>query len=37
VRYIWDMPVAGAPRWQQAFSADRGETWETNWYMAFRR
>ena len=37
VRYIWDMPTAGVPRWQQAFSPDRGATWETNWVMEFRR
>jgi len=37
VRYVWDMPARGAPRWQQAFSADRGASWETNWIMEFRR
>ena len=37
VRYIWDMPQAGVPRWQQAFSSDNGASWETNWYMEFRR
>ena len=37
VRYIWDMPTAGVPRWQQAFSPDNGATWETNWFMDFRR
>jgi hypothetical protein len=37
VRYIWDMPAAGTPRWQQAFSPDQGATWETNWRMDFRR
>jgi len=37
VRYIWDMPTAGVPRWRQAFSADGGATWETNWIMEFRR
>jgi hypothetical protein len=25
------------PRWQQAFSADGGESWETNWVMEFTR
>ncbi len=37
VRYIWDMPTAGVPRWQQAFSPDGGTTWETNWFMEFWR
>ena len=37
MRYIWDMPEAGVPRWQQAFSGDGGASWETNWYMEFRR
>ena len=35
IRFIW---TAGAePRWEQAFSADNGATWETNWIMSFRR
>jgi len=37
VRFIWDMLMPGIPRWQQAFSLDDGTTWETNWYMEFRR
>ena len=37
VRYIWDMPTAGVPHWQQAFSPDNGASWETNWHMEFRR
>lgn len=37
VRYIWDMPAAGVPHWQQAFSMDNGASWETNWHMEFRR
>ena len=37
VRYIWDMPTADGPRWQQAFSQDQGASWETNWVMEFRR
>jgi hypothetical protein len=37
VRFIWsDISQEGA-RWQQAFSADGGATWETNWMMEFRR
>lgn len=37
VRFIWDHAAPGVPRWQQAFSADDGATWETNWCMEFRR
>ena len=37
VRYTWDLARPGVPRWQQAFSADGGASWETNWYMEFRR
>jgi hypothetical protein len=37
VRYVWDIPVNGMPRWQQAFSADHGASWETNWIMEFKR
>lgn len=37
VRFIWAIPVPGAPHWQQAFSADGGAIWETNWTMEFRR
>ena len=25
------------PRWEQAFSADGGKTWETNWVMEMTR
>lgn len=35
VRFLW---IRGAePRWEQAFSADGGESWETNWTMTFSR
>lgn len=37
VRFLWTVPAADAPRWEQAFSADQGATWETNWIMEFRR
>lgn len=33
VRFRWQ--VGATPRWEQAFSADGGATWETNWEMAF--
>ena len=35
VRFRW-RPGA-APTWEQAFSADDGRTWETNWIMEFDR
>ena len=37
VRFEWTGMHAGAPRWQQAFSADGGATWEVNWVMEFAR
>lgn len=35
-RFIWTVD-ADRPRWEQAFSIDRGAKWETNWIMAFTR
>jgi hypothetical protein len=37
VRFQWSLPHPDAPRWEQAFSADAGSTWETNWIMDFTR
>ncbi len=37
VRFSWDARVPAAPIWEQAFSADAGTTWETNWIMRFER
>jgi hypothetical protein len=37
VRFIWDEMTAHTARWQQAFSFDGGEHWETNWVMKFTR
>ncbi|MBL8277413.1 MAG: DUF1579 domain-containing protein [Pelomonas sp.] len=37
VRYRWTDTRTDHPRWQQAFSADGGQTWETNWVMDFTR
>jgi hypothetical protein len=36
VRYLWDT-TGPAPHWEQAFSTDGGETWETNWTSDFTR
>jgi hypothetical protein len=35
VRFIWSGITTPTPRWEQAFSDDDGETWETNWIMDF--
>ncbi len=35
-RFHWTASLT-APRWEQAFSADGGKTWETNWIMEFTR
>jgi hypothetical protein len=37
VRFTWSRTTSGSPRWEQAFSADVGKTWETNWVMEFSR
>lgn len=37
VRYIWRTIDHDHARWTQAFSRDRGRTWETNWIMDFSR
>ena len=37
VRFLWSIPSADQPRWEQAFSVDGGVTWETNWVMDFTR
>jgi hypothetical protein len=38
VRFTWTVNPKGsevAAKWEQAFSADNGKTWETNWYNEF--
>jgi len=37
VRFRWTSEGPDAARWEQAFSADAGATWETNWIMDFTR
>jgi len=37
VRYVWSDITPTTAHWEQAFSADGGETWETNWFMDLTR
>ncbi len=37
VRFTWNANLGKNPLWEQAFSADCGKTWETNWTMEFVR
>jgi hypothetical protein len=37
VRYLWLLPSSDKPRWEQAFSADGGKTWETNYIVTYAR
>ena len=36
-RFTWKPQDRNNARWEQAFSADGGKTWETNWTMDFTR
>jgi hypothetical protein len=36
-RFIWSEITENSCRWEQAFSADGGKTWETNWIADFTR
>ncbi len=36
-RFIWSDITSTSCQWEQAFSADGGKTWETNWIMEFTR
>ena len=35
--FIWTVLSANTCRWEQAFSPDGGQTWETNWIIDFTR
>jgi hypothetical protein len=37
VRFMWTRTDTDTPRWEQAFSADDGASWESNWSMDFER
>jgi hypothetical protein len=37
VRYLWSRITENSARWEQAFSTDKGASWETNWFMDFTR
>jgi hypothetical protein len=37
VRFIWSDITPASCRWEQAFSADGGKSWEVNWIMEFTR
>ena len=37
VRFLWSRPTDATCRWEQAFAADGGCMWETNWVMDFSR
>ena len=37
VVYVWSEITPSSARWEQAFSPDGGETWETNWIMESTR
>lgn len=35
VRFLWKRGMT--PQWEQAFSVDDGDSWETNWIMEFTK
>ncbi len=37
VRFVWSRVERDQARWEQAFSRDAGQSWETNWIMDFTR
>ncbi|MCW2764297.1 MAG: hypothetical protein JWO11_256 [Nocardioides sp.] len=36
-RFLWHSIEPDAATWEQAFSVDEGDTWETNWRMRWSR
>jgi hypothetical protein len=37
VRHLWSRITANSARWEQAFTGDKGVSWEANWFMDFTR
>jgi hypothetical protein len=37
MRFVWSDITARTARWEQFFSYDNGESWESNWIMELRR
>ena len=37
VRFIWKDTTIGSPRFEQAFSYDHGQHWQTNWIILLSR
>lgn len=37
VKFKWDASNPDQPVWSQAFSEDKGQSWEWNWFMYFSR
>ena len=37
VRFIWRLITKNSAQWEQSFSDDGGNSWETNWVMRFER
>ena len=37
IRFIWSKITSSSAQWEQAFSLDGGQTWETNWIMEMTR
>jgi hypothetical protein len=37
VRFRWELRAGDHPHFEQAFSPDKGKTWETNWICDYTR